>query len=150
VSILLVEIVCFVVWGDALYFHSNVLHTSDKNDSDLRRWAFLCAYNRADNDPVYKHHHPNYTPLSKVNSDSLKWWRDLLLLASFWQLLESCWIMFYKQLLQLCLSLMTHDHYRSCNRRYCNYSAGDFEVCRPYTIRRLAWNLAPRRVRVLC
>ena len=41
--------------------------SSDKNDSDIRRWAFLCSYNRADNDPVYKHHHPNYTALSKVN-----------------------------------------------------------------------------------
>lgn len=57
--------------GDALYFHCNVLHTSDKNDSDLRRWAFLCAYNRADNDPVYKHHHPNYTPLSKVPNSAI-------------------------------------------------------------------------------
>lgn len=64
--------VCLVLQGDALYFHGNVLHTSDRNDSDLRRWAFLCCYNRADNDPVYKHHHPNYTPLSKVNSASVK------------------------------------------------------------------------------
>ena len=66
------ELPVMCVQGDALYFHCNVLHTSDKNDSDLRRWAFLCAYNRADNDPVYKHHHPNYTPLSKVIPSSLK------------------------------------------------------------------------------
>lgn len=52
--------------GDALFFHSNLLHTSDKNLSDMRRWAFLCAYNRADNDPVYKHHHAQYTPLHMV------------------------------------------------------------------------------------
>lgn len=59
--------------GDALFFHCNLLHTSDRNESDIRRYAFLCAYNRADNDPVYKHHHPNYTPLHKVpNSDILK------------------------------------------------------------------------------
>jgi hypothetical protein len=52
--------------GDALFFDCNLLHTSDKNPSENKRWAFLCAYNRADNDPVYKHHHPNYTPLHKV------------------------------------------------------------------------------------
>ena len=53
--------------GDALFFHSNVLHRSDKNDSDRRRWAFLMAYNRASNNPVYPHHHPQYTKLEKVH-----------------------------------------------------------------------------------
>jgi hypothetical protein len=57
--------------GDCLFFHSNVLHTSDKNDSDMRRWAFLCCYNRADNDPVMKHHHPNYTPLAMVPNEAV-------------------------------------------------------------------------------
>ncbi|KAK2158235.1 hypothetical protein LSH36_174g03057 [Paralvinella palmiformis] len=52
--------------GDALFFHSNLLHRSDKNESDMRRWSFLCAYNRADNDPVYEHHHAQYTPLHMV------------------------------------------------------------------------------------
>lgn len=52
--------------GDALFFHCNVLHTSDQNRSDRRRWAFLIAYNRADNNPYLPHHHPQYTPLHKV------------------------------------------------------------------------------------
>ena len=52
--------------GDALFFHCNVLHQSDQNNSDRRRWAFLIAYNRASNPPVIKHHHPQYTPLVKV------------------------------------------------------------------------------------
>lgn len=52
--------------GDALFFHCNVLHTSAQNHSPYRRWAFLVAYNRADNDPVITHHHPSYTPLHKV------------------------------------------------------------------------------------
>ena len=52
--------------GDAIFFHSNLLHTSDQNRSPNRRWAFLVAYNRADNDPVIEHHHPKYTPLVKV------------------------------------------------------------------------------------
>ena len=53
--------------GDAMFFHSNVLHRSDQNRSDSRRWAFLVAYNRADNNPVYEHHHPFYTALQKVS-----------------------------------------------------------------------------------
>ncbi|CAD5122259.1 DgyrCDS10704 [Dimorphilus gyrociliatus] len=57
--------------GDALFFHSNVLHTSDKNDSDLRRWCLLLSYNRADNDPIYKHHHPNYTQLKMVEDSEI-------------------------------------------------------------------------------
>ena len=54
--------------GDAMFFHCNVLHYSAQNSSDRRRWAFLVAYNRADNDPVKKHHlAPSYTPLQKVD-----------------------------------------------------------------------------------
>ena len=52
--------------GDALFFHCNLLHQSDQNSSDRRRWAFLIAYNRASNNPVFEHHHPQYTPLVKV------------------------------------------------------------------------------------
>ncbi|XP_077986733.1 L-proline trans-4-hydroxylase-like [Glandiceps talaboti] len=52
--------------GDALYFHCNVLHRSDQNHSDRRRWALISAYNRATNNPVKKHHHPFITPLHKV------------------------------------------------------------------------------------
>jgi hypothetical protein len=57
--------------GDALFFHSNVLHRSDKNDSDRRRWAFLIAYNRTSNNPVYPHHHPQCTKLEKVDYKSI-------------------------------------------------------------------------------
>ena len=46
--------------GDALFFHSNLLHTSNANDSQYRRWAFLCAYNRKSNNPIIEHHHPQY------------------------------------------------------------------------------------------
>ena len=54
--------------GDALYFHSNVLHRSEQNHSDRRRWAFLMSYNTKANNPVKVHHHPQYTPLIKVGS----------------------------------------------------------------------------------
>ena len=52
--------------GDALFFHCNVLHQSDQNSSDRRRWAFLIAYNRASNSPVNNDHQPQFTPLVKV------------------------------------------------------------------------------------
>ena len=31
--------------GDAVFFHSNLLHTSAQNISDKRRWSMICAYN---------------------------------------------------------------------------------------------------------
>ena len=44
--------------GDVLFFHSNLLHTSDQNHSDLRRWVMIVSYCRADNNPVREHHCP--------------------------------------------------------------------------------------------
>lgn len=55
------------ILGDAIIFHSNVVHTSAPNNSPKRRWALLFTYNLKSNDPVFKHHHPNFTPLSKVS-----------------------------------------------------------------------------------
>ncbi|XP_045196446.2 L-proline trans-4-hydroxylase-like [Mercenaria mercenaria] len=57
--------------GDALFMHCNVLHCSSANLSDKRRWALLCCYNRADNNPVKEHHHPLYTPLKKVKDSEI-------------------------------------------------------------------------------
>ncbi|XP_076455118.1 L-proline trans-4-hydroxylase-like [Babylonia areolata] len=57
--------------GDALFFHCNLLHTSSQNDGPNRRWAFLCAYNRADNNPVREHVHPLYTKLNKVPDSAI-------------------------------------------------------------------------------
>ena len=54
--------------GDVLFFHCNLWHTSDKNDSDMRRYAIITAVNKRSNDPIYKHHHPNYHPLNMVNN----------------------------------------------------------------------------------
>ncbi|KAL8612652.1 hypothetical protein ACOMHN_044593 [Nucella lapillus] len=58
--------------GDALFFHSNLLHTSSANTSPHRRWAFLCAFNCRSNNPVLPHHHPSYTPLHTVPNDAVK------------------------------------------------------------------------------
>ncbi|XP_067660813.1 L-proline trans-4-hydroxylase-like isoform X2 [Haliotis asinina] len=57
--------------GDALYFHGNVLHTSSANMSSMRRWALLCAYNKASNNPVMEHLHPYYTPLTQVANTAI-------------------------------------------------------------------------------
>ncbi|KAK7112252.1 L-proline trans-4-hydroxylase-like [Littorina saxatilis] len=57
--------------GDALFFHCNLLHTSSQNDGPNRRWAFLCAYNKASNNPVKEHIHPLYTKLDKVPNSAI-------------------------------------------------------------------------------
>ena len=58
--------------GDGLYFHGNLLHASDPNNSEAPRWALLCCYNAASNDPYKEHHHPNYTPLKKLDDAAVK------------------------------------------------------------------------------
>ena len=58
--------------GDALFFHSNLLHRSDQNRSEKPRWAMICCYNAARNDPYKEAHHPRYTPLSVVPDAAIK------------------------------------------------------------------------------
>lgn len=57
--------------GDILYFDCNLLHTSDQNTSDMRRWVFIVAFNKRSNDPYKEHHHPRYTPMTKVPDSAL-------------------------------------------------------------------------------
>ncbi|MEO6966175.1 MAG: phytanoyl-CoA dioxygenase family protein [Acidobacteriaceae bacterium] len=52
--------------GDALFFHANLLHRSDRNRSEHPRWSMICCYNAARNNPYKESHHPRYTPLVKV------------------------------------------------------------------------------------
>lgn len=49
--------------GDALFFHCNLLHRSDQNRSPNPRWALICCYNAARNDPYKESGHPRYHPL---------------------------------------------------------------------------------------
>jgi ectoine hydroxylase-related dioxygenase (phytanoyl-CoA dioxygenase family) len=56
---------CEMEPGTALFFHCNTLHRSDANRSPNPRWAFICCYNAARNDPYKPHHHPNYSYLEK-------------------------------------------------------------------------------------
>lgn len=54
---------CAMEPGSAVFFHCNLLHRSDQNQSDEPRWALICCYNAARNDPYKESRHPRYTPL---------------------------------------------------------------------------------------
>ena len=43
--------------GDALFFHCNLVHTSDQNRSDMRRWVLIASYNQ-----VTLHPRPPFHP----------------------------------------------------------------------------------------
>jgi len=58
--------------GDALFFHSNLLHTSDQNKSDMRRWVMISSFNQARNNPKKVCHHPLYHPLNMLPNSAIK------------------------------------------------------------------------------
>jgi ectoine hydroxylase-related dioxygenase (phytanoyl-CoA dioxygenase family) len=63
---------CELQRGDALFFHCNLLHRSDRNDSEQPRWALICCYNAARNDPFKESRHPRYTYLEKWPDGRIK------------------------------------------------------------------------------
>jgi hypothetical protein len=63
------RIYCELQPGDAVFFHCNLLHRSDQNRSNQPRWAFICCYNAARNDPYKESRHPRYTPLAIWDDD---------------------------------------------------------------------------------
>lgn len=65
------KVYCEMEPGDALFFHSNLLHSSDQNNSDNSRWSMICCYNKATNNPFRESHHPSYTKLNKVEDDMI-------------------------------------------------------------------------------
>lgn len=68
---------CEMAPGDALFFHSNLLHRSDQNRSAAPRWALISCYNAAGNNPYKEHHHPCYTPLEKGKDE------DVMIVGSY-------------------------------------------------------------------
>ena len=58
--------------GDALFFHSNTLHTSGQNKSEKSRNVLLCCYNAARNSPYREGQHPSYTKLDKLPDDAVR------------------------------------------------------------------------------
>ena len=64
---------CELAPGDAVFFHGNLLHRSDRNDSDDPRWSLICCYNTRHNDPFIQHgRHPNYSPLTVWPDERLR------------------------------------------------------------------------------
>ena len=63
---------CEMEPGDALFFHSNLLHCSSKNESDSPRWSLICCYNTRHNDPIVVNgRHPNYSPLQLWDDETV-------------------------------------------------------------------------------
>jgi len=63
---------CVMEPGDAVFFHSNLLHRSDQNISELPRWSMICCYNSVRNNPYKESHHPCYTPLQVVPDSKIQ------------------------------------------------------------------------------
>ncbi|MGA1137413.1 MAG: phytanoyl-CoA dioxygenase family protein, partial [bacterium] len=50
----------------------NLLHCSGQNHSPDPRWAMICCYNAARNNPYKASRHPQYTPLEQVDDTLIK------------------------------------------------------------------------------
>lgn len=57
--------------GDALFFHSNILHRSDANLSNASRWSMISCYNRQSNKPYNEKSVSCITPLVTVPDEWL-------------------------------------------------------------------------------
>ena len=53
--------------GDGLFFHGNLLHRSDANNSDTYRWGYICSYNSVANAPFKRvRDYGNFEPINTV------------------------------------------------------------------------------------
>ena len=60
--------------GDALYFHSNILHRSEANLSDKSRWSLISCYNRSSNVPYNEPSGSSIIPIEAVPDEALLQW----------------------------------------------------------------------------
>jgi phytanoyl-CoA hydroxylase len=60
--------------GDALFFHSNLLHRSEANNSENARWSIISCYNRADNIPYNEPSQSSTVPLETVPNEAILQW----------------------------------------------------------------------------
>ncbi|XP_067936384.1 L-proline trans-4-hydroxylase-like [Watersipora subatra] len=58
--------------GDVLFFHSNLLHRSEQNHSERRRWAYLIAYCAKSNTPPEVDFRTRYSHLDLVPNSAIK------------------------------------------------------------------------------
>ena len=61
--------------GDALFFHSNLLHRSEANLSDKPRWSLISVYNRSANVPYNEPSQSSTVPLQAVPDEALMTWK---------------------------------------------------------------------------
>jgi ectoine hydroxylase-related dioxygenase (phytanoyl-CoA dioxygenase family) len=61
--------------GDALLFHSNLLHRSEANVSDKARWSIISVYNRSSNIPYNEPSQSSTVPLQPVPDEALMEWK---------------------------------------------------------------------------
>jgi len=76
------HVYCEMEPGSAIFFHCNLLHCSAQNHSPHPRWALICCYNAARNDPYKESRHPRYSllekwPDSRVKEIGLREWELL-------------------------------------------------------------------------
>lgn len=57
--------------GDTLFFHSNILHRSEANNSDRARWSMISAYNLSYNKPAFDDNQSSITPITMVDDDAI-------------------------------------------------------------------------------
>lgn len=57
--------------GDVLFFHCNLLHRSDRNDSKESRWSLITAYNLASNRPYRDVQATSFMPIAKAPDDAI-------------------------------------------------------------------------------
>ncbi len=60
--------------GDALFFHSNLLHRSEANLSENPRWSLISVYNRSSNVPYNEPSQSSIVPLKAVPDEALMEW----------------------------------------------------------------------------
>jgi phytanoyl-CoA hydroxylase len=60
--------------GDALFFHSNLLHRSEANLSDNSRWSLIAVYNRSSNVPYNEPSQSSTVPIEPVPDEALMQW----------------------------------------------------------------------------
>ncbi|HEY5369220.1 MAG TPA: phytanoyl-CoA dioxygenase family protein [Hanamia sp.] len=60
--------------GDALFFHSNLLHRSEANLSQNSRWSLISVYNRAGNIPYNEPSGSSIVPIEIVPDNALMQW----------------------------------------------------------------------------
>jgi ectoine hydroxylase-related dioxygenase (phytanoyl-CoA dioxygenase family) len=61
--------------GDALFFHSNLLHRSEANLSDRPRWSLISVYNRSHNVPYNEPSQSSTVPIDVVPDEALLEWQ---------------------------------------------------------------------------